>query len=219
MTTEKLITSVTADSPKGQRAVETFRAQYNKARLNDEAAQNLNESGDFAAYLAEGIRRFSTRGPVFPVYLDIEVGSKSTHELFHPRLFGPVTFHQWATDLMHNPAWRPSKKELVKFGRAAIQDLGFTENPMTFEIWTRIRELGHALCESGDGPELALADKDQPHGDKYFCAMEQLTSDYGRPEVFCVYRHSDGNRWLESRPANPDRVWSLDVEIAFRLRK
>ncbi len=54
---------VTADSPKGQRATETFRAQYNKAGLNDESAQTLNESPGFAGYLAEGIRRFGAKAP------------------------------------------------------------------------------------------------------------------------------------------------------------
>ena len=54
---------VTADSPKGQRATETFRAQYNKAGLNDESAQILNEHPGFAAHLAEGIRRFSAKAP------------------------------------------------------------------------------------------------------------------------------------------------------------
>lgn len=54
---------VTADSPKGQRATETFRAQYNKAGLNDDSAQRLNEHPGFAVYLAEGIRRFSMKAP------------------------------------------------------------------------------------------------------------------------------------------------------------
>ena len=54
---------VTADSPKGQRATETFRAQYNKAGLNDKSAQILNEHPGFAVYLAEGIRRFSAKAP------------------------------------------------------------------------------------------------------------------------------------------------------------
>lgn len=54
---------VTADSPKGQRATETFRAQYNKAGLNDESAQILNENPGFAVYLAEGFRRFSAKAP------------------------------------------------------------------------------------------------------------------------------------------------------------
>lgn len=54
---------VTTDSPKGQRAIETFRAQYNKAGLDDDSAQRLNEHPGFAAYLAEGIRRFSAKAP------------------------------------------------------------------------------------------------------------------------------------------------------------
>lgn len=63
MTTISLNTSefVTADGRKGQRAVEMFRAQYNKARLDHEGAQRLNEHPSFAAYLAEGIRRFSAK--------------------------------------------------------------------------------------------------------------------------------------------------------------
>ncbi|MCR4334643.1 MAG: hypothetical protein NUV47_02865 [Patescibacteria group bacterium] len=62
---KKLNTSalVTADSPKGQRATETFRAQYNKAGLNDESAQILNEHPGFAEYLAKGISRFSAKAP------------------------------------------------------------------------------------------------------------------------------------------------------------
>lgn len=54
---------VTADSPKGERATETFRAQYNKAGLNDESAKILNKHPGFAVYLAEGIRRFSAKAP------------------------------------------------------------------------------------------------------------------------------------------------------------
>ena len=54
---------VTADSPKGQRATETFRAQFNKAELDDDGAQRLNEHPGFAVYLAEGIRRFSAKAP------------------------------------------------------------------------------------------------------------------------------------------------------------
>ena len=54
---------VTADSPKGQRATETFRAQYNKAGLDDDGAQILNEHPGFAVYLADGIRRFGAKAP------------------------------------------------------------------------------------------------------------------------------------------------------------
>lgn len=54
---------VTADSPKGQRATETFRAQYNKVGLEEDGGQRLNEHPGFATYLAEGIRRFSAKAP------------------------------------------------------------------------------------------------------------------------------------------------------------
>jgi hypothetical protein len=54
---------VTADSPKGQRATETFRAQYNKAGLDEDGAQRLNEHAGFAAYLLAGISRFSAKAP------------------------------------------------------------------------------------------------------------------------------------------------------------
>ncbi len=55
--------TVTASSPKGQRATETFRAQFNKAGLNNEGAQTLNEHPGFAEYLLAGIRRFSAKAP------------------------------------------------------------------------------------------------------------------------------------------------------------
>lgn len=54
---------VTADSPKGQRATETFRAQYNKAGLTEETAQILNENPGFAAYLLTGIKRYAMKAP------------------------------------------------------------------------------------------------------------------------------------------------------------
>lgn len=62
---KKLNTSalVTADSPKGQKATETFCAQYNKAELDEDSAQRLKEHAGFAAYLLAGIRRFGAKAP------------------------------------------------------------------------------------------------------------------------------------------------------------
>ena len=54
---------VTADSQKGQRATETFHAQYNKAGLTEESAQVLNKNPGFATYLLTGIKRFSMKAP------------------------------------------------------------------------------------------------------------------------------------------------------------
>jgi hypothetical protein len=60
MSTKKWVTTsvVTADS---SRAVETFLAQYEKAKLTVEQAQTLDESAGFVDYLARGIHRFSTK--------------------------------------------------------------------------------------------------------------------------------------------------------------
>jgi hypothetical protein len=211
--------TITADHPKGQRAVETFRAAYNKARLDDEAAQTLNEHGGFAAYLAEGIRKFSTRGPVFPIYLECEVGGKSKDELLAEIKSDGMFASDWANDILSQDVWRPGEKETVKFARAKIRDLGFTKNPKTSEIWARIRELGHALCEPGDGPSIRLALTDQPRGDYFWCAMEQITDSDGDPSVFSVERNDDCEQWLDAPRASPDGGWSLGDGVVFRLRK
>ncbi len=59
LSTSTAMTLVTADHPKGQKAVEVFRAKYNQARLDDESAQRLNESPEFAAAIADAIAKFS----------------------------------------------------------------------------------------------------------------------------------------------------------------
>ena len=63
LSTSTALTPITADHPKGQKSVEVYRAQYNGAGLDEDAAQRLNESKPFAAYLAEGIRRYSAKQP------------------------------------------------------------------------------------------------------------------------------------------------------------
>ncbi len=60
MPTKTLSTStVTADHKKGQKAVELFRAAYNKANLVEDDAQYLNENPEFPAGLADLIKRCS----------------------------------------------------------------------------------------------------------------------------------------------------------------
>ncbi|HVV38726.1 MAG TPA: hypothetical protein VHD31_00135 [Candidatus Paceibacterota bacterium] len=215
----KASTTLTADSRKGQEAVAIFRAQYNKAGLDDEAGQLLIESKGFAAYLAEGIRTFSQRGPVFPVYLEIKVGGKSKDELLAELKSSGCSVSDWAKDIMSKPAWKPGKKETVKFARVTIRDLGFTKNPTTAQIWARIRELGHSLCEPGDGPAIRLELKDQLRGDYFWTAMKQITDSGGRPSVFSVGRSDGGRPWLGASWAGPDNGWDLDGAVVFRLRK
>lgn len=60
MPTLKKRALLTSDHKKGRRAVGIFRAQYDKAGLDDAAGQRLNEHPGFAPYIAEGIRQFSS---------------------------------------------------------------------------------------------------------------------------------------------------------------
>jgi len=54
---------VNADSPKGRISTKTFCDQYNKAELDEDSEQRLNEHPGFAAYLLAGIRRFGAKAP------------------------------------------------------------------------------------------------------------------------------------------------------------
>ncbi len=217
-TQSALLTSVTADSKKGRRFVELCRAQYNKAELDEEEAQNLNEHPAFAEYLAAGIRKFSAKGPVFPIYLELEVGGKSKDELLVELEAGGFFISDWAKDIMSKPAWKPGEKQMVKFGRATLRELGFTKNPTTREIWARILELGHSLCEPADGPAIRLA-LNQPLGDYFWLAMEQITGSGGDPDVFGVCRDVDGESWLDAGWTGLDYEWDLESSVVFRLRK
>jgi len=209
----------TADSPKGLKATEVFQAQYNKARLGDEEAQTLNEHPGFAAYLAAGIRQFSAKGPVFPVYVEIEVGGKSKDELVAEIEADGMFVSDLAKDIMSKPAWKPGEKEMIKFARVQVRDLGFTKNPTTREIWARILELGHFLCQPGDGPALRKELKGQVKGDYFWTAMEQITASGGHPDVFYVRCDVGGERWLLGYWVNPCDEWGLGDGIVFRLCK
>jgi len=155
----------------------------------------------------------------FPTYLELEVGGKSRDELFKELKAGGFYVSDWARDILSQDAWKPGKKETVKFARATVRELGFTKNPTTAQIWARIQELGHALCEPSDGPAIRLALKDQKKGDYFWCAMEQITGSDGGPSVFYVGRHGVGKSWLYARWVDPDNEWYLDYEMVFRLRK
>jgi len=155
----------------------------------------------------------------FPVYLECEVGGKSRDELFAELGAAGCYVSDWAKDIMGKSAWKPGKKEVVKFGRAKVSELGFTKNPTTLELLARIVELGHSLCEPQDGPAIRRALKDQPRSDYFWTAMEQITDSSGYPRVFRVERDGDGKPWLNAYWASPDGHWLLDRGIVFRLRK
>ena len=158
----------------------------------------------------------------FPVYLEIEVGGK-TKETILAELQQPDFFvSDGAQNIISQPAFKSGKKEKVKFGRATVREFGFSDPqnlPTTREVWARIVELGHSLCKSCDGPAIRKALKDQPKGDYFWIAMEQIADSDGDPSVFYFKRDDDGERWLDAWWVNPDGKWLLGSTVVFRLRK
>lgn len=195
-------------------------AQELATTLSKDSMQLLLGKGDlFRQDVLQSIRNHSTLGPVFPIYLDIEVGGKSKDELVAAIKSANIFVSDYSLDIMSKPAWRPGERERVKFARVKISDLGFKKNPTTREIWARIKELGHSFCEPGDGPAIRLALQNQPLGDYFWVAMEQIADSDGSPRVFRVTRSGDGERWLDADWVYPVSRWDLDDEVVFRLRK
>ena len=157
--------------------------------------------------------------PVFPIYLEIEVGGKSKEELLAELQSNGFFVSNREKEIMGKPAWKLGKKETVKIARVQVRDLGFTKFPTTAQIWARIRDLGHSLCEPQDGPAIRLALKDQPRGDSFWLAMEQIVASDGGPYVFNVRRNDDGKPWLLAYWARSDSGWLLGQKVVFRLRK
>jgi len=75
--TERMMTMsrtlITSDDPKGRQAVDLFRAAYNKAGLDSERAQRLNENEDGG--FTDGLRELIERCSVTNRYADEEVSS------------------------------------------------------------------------------------------------------------------------------------------------
>src|SRR5262245_50423797 len=65
-------TLITSRDPKGRQAVSIFEAAYNKAKLDDDAAQRLNERGDA---LKAGISELIAKLSVSNQFADEEVKS------------------------------------------------------------------------------------------------------------------------------------------------
>ena len=73
-------TLITSRDPKGQQATTVFEAAYNKAKLDDDGAQRLNESKSFAAGLLDLIKMHSAKQPDYTLARSILGGDFITPE-------------------------------------------------------------------------------------------------------------------------------------------
>ena len=155
----------------------------------------------------------------FPVWKTIRIGGKTMEQLLDAMNTNGFTVSDWAKDIMSKEAFTTLPEvQTINLARAKVRDLGFKKKPTTAELWARIRELGHDLCPAEVGPHLRLQFGDQPKGDYFWVAMEQISASGGCPCVFCVY-HGDDVRWLHAGWTDPDDRWGLDFGVAFLLRK
>lgn len=156
----------------------------------------------------------------FPVWKTLVIGGKSNDNLLGEMVSKGHFVSDLAKDIMSKPKFITlAKTKTICLTRAKIGDLGFTEKPTIREIWTRIREVG-GFCPAEVGPHLRLALEDQPNGDFFWVAMEQIFGSSGYPIIFYIGRDSGGARYLYgSYAATPNYRWDLSSEFVFVLRK
>lgn len=109
-------------------------------------------------------------------------------------------------------------KEQIDLVKLTVRDLGFPKGATTDEIYEKAKELGLELCPAETGPYLRLQYKDQPMNEYLRIGMKQITDTSGDPNIFGVYRRSDG-AWLNDYWANPTDEWLPGHEFVFRFRK
>ncbi len=188
-------------------------------------ADRLGKSLDFEKVMSALQRihdgeldRLVLRPAGFPVWLEIEVGGKSEDELLAEIVANGMFASNYAKDIMSKAAWQPGERESIQFGRVPVKELGFSQPPTTTELWSRIEELGHWLCEPGDGPALRVAFKGQSRATVYWTALKQITDSDSGPYVFTLECRGAGTAWLNGIWSSPDDRWNLDCVVVFRLR-
>lgn len=151
--------------------------------------------------------------------ITLTIGGVSEDALAKQLKDGGHSVSDWARDIMGKPTFTtlPEPTE-IELGWVTVRDLGFTKEPTTEELFTRIKEVGE-LCPAEVGPHLRLADKDQQRGTWYWVAMEPISDSGGSPDVFDVRRGGGGGRWLCALFASPDGRWNLGGTVVFRLCK
>ena len=131
----------------------------------------------------------------------------------------------------HNMMIRPEftvtdARETVQLVFLSFDDLKFTRNAYTYEFMTEqfctdwsseyLNGQKIRLCLCGDGAQLRLQYPEQSKGERILIAMDPIDCGDDEPLVFNV-GYVNSRRSLLGESAPPDRLWSLDWLIAFRL--
>ncbi|MEA1929498.1 MAG: hypothetical protein U9M92_01220 [Patescibacteria group bacterium] len=182
-----------------------------------------NPSGfaeEFTRFLANGARcMIQVVVKPFKVWREVALAPKTADEFIAELEQAGMIVSDYAKGMMRKAGFQTVEEPTVlKLARSTVGDLGFTEMPTTDELFARIVEVSGKLLPPEAGPQLRKDCDDQPNGDIFWVAMEQIAGLLGSPSVlFGVKRDDDGKRYLGGDYANPDSRWDLGYEVVFTL--
>lgn len=153
----------------------------------------------------------------FPIWRELQIGGFYRNELMAKLTSAGHHISYLAKDIMEKPAFAVHTSRTIKLVRCTVAELGFTEHPITTELFARIREVGEML-PAEVGPHLRLAYTDQPMNEHNWLMMEPITDSHGDSAMFDVARWYDGGSLLIPRWVRPDSRWSLDYNVVFSAR-
>jgi hypothetical protein len=170
--------------------------------------------------LPEGVEHIYTSFPEGEIRkFEAIIGGKTKEKLRQELEEQKINVSGYAQEMIQSKYFTTqNNKEQITLVRLKVRDLGFTNGATTQEIYDKAKQLGLDLCPAEIGPNLRLQYIDQPLGEWFFVAMEQIRDRGGFPNVFNLERDGDG-LWLFDIWANPGYRWNPVDEFAFCLRK
>jgi hypothetical protein len=140
------------------------------------------------------------------------------------------TLGNYAESMIRHEAFTTlTEQELALQIELLVEDLGFTEEPPTNELfdegrlaqWSaaNLEDCAIELNPAEVGPHMAIQYARQPKGETVFVAMKPTPDADGHPLVFVVERDDGGELWLSLGWTGPHDPWLLDDRLSFRLRK
>lgn len=154
------------------------------------------------------------------------IGSKSARQLDAEMTQAGILIRDPAREMLYHPTFSktiletPKELEIVTL---QVRDLKFRRRPTTGRLFKRIREcrIGNLvldLCPAEAGPHRRLKDKNQPLGDLYYIAMQQIEDNHRDPRVFAL-GHDGRILWLTGQLVTPNYRWGLDDRLVCVLRE
>jgi hypothetical protein len=121
----------------------------------------------------------------------------------------------YSKEVMSKSEFSVSEKEVNEnLVILSVRALGFTNGATIKQIFDRAKKLGVKLCPAETGPQLRLQYPEQPMGEYCIIGMEPIVGSTGGPELFIVYRNSDGP-WLNNCHGRPDSDYFVSSHFAF----